>query len=119
MVDVLIIDSELLDKCTERADIVKGNKQIRELLGLDLKQDPKVCAVYNEYKLEDHNENGYGSWGYKGIIDNFVIDVPTKSVRVNDFKSSSSTTSFEPGNNITFPTLYTDGLFKIISILFL
>ena len=84
--DKTIIDAELLDKCTVRADIVKSNLQARDLLGMDIIQDPKVSAVYNEYELECKSDQ---NWGYKGIIDNFVIDIPTKTVRVNDFKTSS------------------------------
>ena len=83
--DKTIIDSELLDKCTQRAEIVKSNKQIMDLLGAHLECDHKTCAVYNELKLQYAEDE----WGYKGILDNVVIDVPSKTVRINDFKTSS------------------------------
>jgi len=85
--DKTIIDSALLDKCTRRAEVVKANTGIRELLGLDLEYDPKKRAVYNEFALECDAESK--NYSFKGIIDNVVIDVPTKTVRVNDFKTTS------------------------------
>tara|TARA_R110002020_G_scaffold29571_7_gene93216 strand:- start:7939 stop:8970 length:1032 start_codon:yes stop_codon:yes gene_type:complete len=82
-----IIDSALLDKCTRRAEVVKNNKEISELLGLDLEYDSNNHAVYNELKLECKAESD--QYTFKGIIDNVVIDVPTKTVRINDFKTTS------------------------------
>ena len=82
-----IIDSALLDKCTRRANVVKNNKEISELLGLNLTYDSKKQAVYNELKLECKADTD--RYSFKGIIDNIVIDVPTKTVRVNDFKTTS------------------------------
>lgn len=85
--DKTIIDSAILDRCSKRADIVKANVCIRELLGLDLEYDPKKHAVYNELALECDAESD--KYTFKGILDNVVIDVPTKTVRVNDFKTTS------------------------------
>ena len=43
-----IIDSELLARCKERADIVKNDSNIRALLGLDIISDQTKTMVYNE-----------------------------------------------------------------------
>ena len=83
-----IIDSELLDKCTRRAEIVRDNECISELLGLNLVSDGKNYGVYNELPLEIEAEEGK-AFGYKGIVDNVVVDVKAKTVRINDFKTTS------------------------------
>lgn len=82
-----IIDSALLDKCTRRADVVKENLQMRALLGLDLVSDGKTYGVYNELALDIEAAEGE-HFGYKGILDNLVIDVAKKQVRINDFKTT-------------------------------
>jgi hypothetical protein len=82
-----IIDSALLDKSTRRADIVKTDSHTRELLGLDIVSDGKTFGVYNELELTcDAEENM--PFGFKGILDNMVIDVHNKTVRINDFKTT-------------------------------
>jgi hypothetical protein len=85
-----IIDSGLLDTCTRRADVVKANPQMRELLGLDIISDGKTYGVYNELELKVEAEKGK-PFGYKGILDNLVVDVKNKTVRVNDFKTTNKT----------------------------
>lgn len=89
-----IIDSELLDKSTRRADIVKANSQMRELLGLDIISDGKTFGVYNELMLEiEPAENSV--FGFRGIIDNIVVDIKSRTIRINDFKTTSkSLTNF-------------------------
>ena len=89
-----IIDSELLDKSTRRADIVKANSQMRELLGLDIISDGKTFGVYNELTLEiEPAENSV--FGFRGIIDNIVVDIKSRTIRINDFKTTSkSLTNF-------------------------
>jgi hypothetical protein len=84
----LIIDSATLDSCTERANIVKNNSKMRELLGLDLNSDGINYGVYNELELRIEAEENK-LFGYKGIIDNIVVDVKKKKVYINDFKTTS------------------------------
>lgn len=81
-----IIDSETLDKCKIAADKIKANDHIRELLGLDLESDGIKFGVYNE--LEHMMELKDMPFGLKGILDNMVVDVENKLVRINDFKTS-------------------------------
>jgi hypothetical protein len=82
-----IIDSALLDKCTLRADIVKADPYMRELLGLDLENDGAAYGIYNELEVDMDLEDL--PYGLKGIIDNLVVDVKNKTVRINDFKTTS------------------------------
>lgn len=84
-----IIDSKILERCTQRANIVKANPEIRELLGLDLVADGKKIGVYNEENLSLKAEKDM-PFGFKGTIDNLVVDVPNKIVRINDFKTTGS-----------------------------
>lgn len=82
-----IIDAALLDKCTMRADIIKADLEMRKLLGLDVVSDGVNFGVYNELPLDYDAQEGE-LFGYKGILDNMVIDVANKLVRINDFKTS-------------------------------
>lgn len=89
-----IIDSALLDKCTRRADVVKEDPEMRELLGMDLVSDGRTYGVYNELSIDMPLPNM--PFGLKGILDNMVIDVKKKVVRINDFKTTGkSLTGFE------------------------
>jgi hypothetical protein len=81
-----LIDSETLEKCTRAADILKANATIRDLLGLDLTPDGKSIGIYNEIPLQLELDDY--DFGIKGIIDNIVINVNTKTIRINDFKTS-------------------------------
>jgi hypothetical protein len=83
-----IIDSKLLDKCTKRAEIIKGNDKIREVLGLDLIHDGTKIGVYNEIELDGPCDATI-VFGLKGIIDNLVVDVVNQVVTINDFKTTS------------------------------
>lgn len=82
-----IIDSALLDKCTRRADIVKANPQMRDLLGMDVVSDGRTFGIYNELYLEYPAEEGE-LFGFKGYLDNMVIDVAKRTIRINDFKTT-------------------------------
>lgn len=82
-----IIDSEMLDRCTRRAEIVKANPQMRDLLGLDLLSDFKTFGIYNELYIEKDEEDY--PFGFKGVVDNIVVDVDNRVIRINDFKTTS------------------------------
>ena len=82
-----IIDSALLDKCTRRADVVKKNAEMRELLGLDIVPDGRIFGVYNELHIRIDPEEER-MFGYQGTIDNLVVDARKKLIRINDFKTT-------------------------------
>ena len=84
----VIIDSELLDISTRRADIVKADGEMRKLLGMDLISDGRHYGVYNELPISISAEVTGLPFGFKGILDNVVVDVKNKLVRINDFKTT-------------------------------
>lgn len=89
-----IIDSAMLDRCTLRANIVKSNPVIADLLGLN-ETASSSFGIYNELPLECPAV-GNMPFGYKGIVDNFTIDANKKLIRINDFKTSGkSLTNFK------------------------
>lgn len=84
-----IIDAAILDRCSRRAEIIKADEKIRNLIGLDLEHDGTKIGVYNELELSMSLPNDKYSFGLKGIIDNLVVDVVNQIVTINDFKTTS------------------------------
>ena len=89
-----IIDSELLARCKERADIVKSDPNTRALLGLDIISDQTKTMVYNELHIKCPMPNL--PFDFHGTIDNMVVDLDAKKVYINDLKTSGkSLVNFE------------------------
>lgn len=88
-----IIDSEMLDKCTRRVNIIKEDLDTLKLLGLgkykELYQDVKC-----EYPIDVKKYKGF-KFGLKGILDNVTIDLDSH-VTINDFKTTSKDLSKFP-----------------------
>jgi hypothetical protein len=83
-----IIDTALLDECAKRADILKANSAIRALLGMDLVSDGRRFGVYNELHITIPAEELGLPFGLHGFLDNMVVDVVAKHIRINDFKTT-------------------------------
>jgi hypothetical protein len=83
--DKIIIDSETLERCTKAVEDIKSNKEICELLAID-KQTTDMFGVYNETECE-MDLQGY-PFGLKGVIDNFVVDIESKKILINDIKTT-------------------------------
>jgi hypothetical protein len=81
-----IIDGAILDKCSRRADTIKADGSVRALLGLDLDNDGSKYGTYNELELKMEPEEY--PFGFRGIIDNLVVDVEKNTVTINDFKTT-------------------------------
>lgn len=94
-----IIDPSVLDECTVAADAVKNDKKLRELLGLDIDPTDPNYKVFNEVhlKMDDISKlGGITQFGIHGFLDNMVVDLENKVVRINDVKSTGkSLTKFE------------------------
>jgi len=89
-----IIDPDTLEKCKAIADMLKEDKHISQLLGLDLEGTDPNYGVYNE--LEHAMKLKGFPFGLKGIIDNMVVDVNKKIIHINDLKTTSkSITEFK------------------------
>lgn len=81
-----IIDSEMLARCKDRSDIVKTNKEISALMGLEIISDQTKVMVYNELYVTCKMPNL--PFDFHGTIDNLVVDLEAKKVYINDLKTS-------------------------------
>ena len=66
--------------------MLKSNKDVRALLYLDKEISDDHITVFNELPLK-HNVNNL-PFGYKGILDNVVIDTESKTIFINDLKTT-------------------------------
>lgn len=89
-----IIDSGMLERCTVAANKIKENTEIRNLLGLDVEPDGIKFGIYNELEI-NMPLSGF-PFGLKGILDNMVVDVEAKLIRINDFKTTHKSLSEFP-----------------------
>lgn len=81
----VIIDQETYDYCKTAVEIMKLQEDVIKLLGIGVSDFDNV-KVFNELKVSFEFSNGYG---FKGVIDNLVIDHDKKVVRINDIKTTS------------------------------
>ena len=85
-----VVDAEMYEKCKSIVEKVRSIKEISDLLKLNADGEWWGTEdVYNEHPLEMKLTKF--SFGLKGIVDNFVVDPVNKSIRINDFKTSSKT----------------------------
>lgn len=84
-----IIDDEILTKCKESVELLSGNTRVRQLLYLDSKDlNIDIC---NECYI--NIEPDKYPFGFKGIIDNHVVDHTNKIIYINDLKTTGKTLS--------------------------
>lgn len=81
-----LIDQETYDFCKTAVELIKTDKKVFSLLGLDV-NDFSNKQVFNELPLEVNIMSK--PFKLKGIIDNIVIDHTSKIIYVNDLKTSS------------------------------
>lgn len=81
-----LVDQETYDFCGSAVEIIKTNKQVCNLIGCD-STDFDNREVVNEMML---NVDLPGKdYGFKGIIDNIVVDHDNKTIFINDIKTTS------------------------------
>ena len=81
-----LIDQASYDFCLTAVELIKTDNKVVDLLGLNV-NDFSNKEVFNELPLEIKiNDKPFG---LKGIIDNVVVDHNTKTIIVNDLKTSS------------------------------
>lgn len=81
-----LIDQESYEFCKSAVDIIKTNKQLCSLIGCNLTEfDNK--EVFNEMPFR-FDLPGL-PFGLKGIVDNIVVDHDSKTICVNDIKTTS------------------------------
>ena len=84
--DKSIVDQPTLDGCKAQVEILKSNKDIRALLQLDKTEEDDHIEVYNELHIKmDHDKLPFG---LHGVLDNVVIDKESKTIFVNDLKTT-------------------------------
>lgn len=80
-----LVDQETLDYCKECVESVKSNESVSALLQLD----GSDLKVYNEVPITVNELIGDKySFGFKGILDNVVIDEEKKTIFINDLKTT-------------------------------
>ena len=81
-----LVDPIIYANCIETVAMLKSNKDVRALLYLDKEISDDHITVFNELPLK-HNVNNL-PFGYKGILDNVVIDTESKTIFINDLKTT-------------------------------
>lgn len=81
-----LVDPIIYANCIETVAMLKSNQDVRALLYLDKEISDNHIMVFNELPLK-HNINNL-PFGYKGILDNVVIDTESKTIFINDLKTT-------------------------------
>jgi hypothetical protein len=81
-----VIDSTVKAAAEVSVEVIKSDKNIMALLQLGHNNSQNVY-VHNELKLQSDSDNY--DFGYKGIIDNVVVDENIKTVFINDLKTTN------------------------------
>ena len=81
-----VIDQTILDNCKMSLDVIKANDDVRALLQLDKIQENDEIEVYNELIVSMSDKNL--PFGFKGVLDNVVVDHNLKTIFINDLKTS-------------------------------
>jgi hypothetical protein len=84
--DKTIIDDETFKFCLSAVDIIKTHNNIIELLGLNV-TDFDNKQVFNELPFQIDLPNK--TYGFRGIIDNMVVDHTNRTIFINDIKTTS------------------------------
>jgi len=84
--DKTVVDQPTLDGCKVAVEVLKSNKDIRALLQLDKTEEDDHIEVYNELLIQmDHDQLPFGLHGF---LDNVVVDKESKTIFVNDLKTT-------------------------------
>jgi len=85
--DKTIVDEPTLHSCKKQVELLKNNKNIRALLQLDKTEEDKHIEVFNELYIKMEHEQL--PFGFHGYLDNIVIDNDSKTIFINDLKTTS------------------------------
>lgn len=81
-----VLDQETLTSCQASIEVLKANENVRALLQLDRDITDTSIEVYNELLISADVKSL--PFGFKGILDNVVIDKNTKTLFINDLKTT-------------------------------
>jgi hypothetical protein len=79
-----VVDQLTLDACNESVMALRNNLTVNQLLQIGV-NDPNI-KILNEQALK--TEPAKYKFGFKGILDNVVLDYNTKTLFVNDLKTT-------------------------------
>ncbi len=86
----ILVDQTTVDNCQLAVSALLNNAEIYHLLGMD--DEMRDIDVFNEVPIQSDLLDIY-PFGFKGILDNLVIDNDTNTIYINDLKSTSKTIS--------------------------
>lgn len=81
-----VIDQTTLDGCKVSVQLLKMNREISALLQLDEDERDPSTEVHNELQLA--GSIGDLPFGIKGVLDNVVVDHASKTLFINDLKTT-------------------------------
>jgi hypothetical protein len=81
-----IVDEPTLNNCKAGVEALKSNKEVRSLLQLDKTEEDTHIEMYSELPLQ--TDVDYLPFGFKGILDNIVLDRESKTIFINDLKTT-------------------------------
>jgi len=84
--DKTIVDEPTLNNCKLGVEALKSNEEVRSLLQLDKSETDVHIESYSELPIEVDAE--HLPFGFKGILDNIVIDKESKTIFINDLKTT-------------------------------
>lgn len=80
-----VIDQVTLDNCKVSVECLRNHTTVRALLQLDADKSQNI-KILNEQKLS--TPPAKYKFGFKGILDNVVIDYDAKKIFINDLKTT-------------------------------
>ena len=83
--DKTVVDQDTLSGCKASLEVLKLNSSVRALLQLDRTAEDDHVEVYNELQLQVDIPGL--PFGFKGFVDNLVIDHDSKNIFINDLKT--------------------------------
>jgi hypothetical protein len=84
--DKTIVDEPTLNNCKLGVEELKSNEEVRSLLQLDKTEEDVHIEMYSELPLQIETE--HLPFGFKGILDNVVLDRESKTIFINDLKTT-------------------------------
>ena len=84
--DKTIVDEVTLNGCKESLIELKSNQAVRALLQLDKTPNDVHIKTFSEHMITVNQE--HLPFGYKGILDNVVMDYDSKTLFINDLKTT-------------------------------
>ena len=84
--DKTVVDEITLNNCKESLIELKSNQAVRSLLQLDKSPNDVHIKTFSEHMISVNQE--HLPFGYKGILDNVVMDYDSKTLFINDLKTT-------------------------------